>query len=123
MVATVGAYAATISGSASAEVLGSTGDITVNAPGVGDVEVTWVLNTDNSDDDFGKATGATVDIQNAPGPGKTYNVLLRVEDGSDNLLGGGTGSVTGNDTSASISFGDELDPKAIENAIVVVDQG
>ena len=123
MAATVGAYAATIAGSASAEVLGSTGDITVNAPGVGDVEVTWVLNTDHTDNDFGTVTGATVDVQNAPGAGVTYDVLLRVEDGSGGLLGGGTDSITGTETSASIDFSDELDPEDIENAIVVIDQG
>ena len=119
MAVTVGVYAATLSGSASAEILGATGDITVNAPGVGDVSVTWVLNTVNTDDDFGAVTGASVAIQNAPGVGVTYDVLLRVEDGSGNLLGGGTDSIKWTDTATSIDFGDDLDPKAIENAIVV----
>ena len=123
MVATVGAYAATLAGTNSAEILGSTGDMTVNAPGVGDVAVSWAIETDNTDNDFGRVTGATVDIDNAPGAGNTYNVLLRVEDGNGDLLGGGTASITGTDTSASVSFGDEFDPKDIGNAIVVIDQG
>ena len=123
MVATVGAYAATLAGTNSAEILGSTGDMTVNAPGVGDVAVSWAIDTNNAHAHFGLVTGATVAIDNPPGAGSAYNVLLRVEDGNGDLLGGGTASITGTDTSASISFGDEFDPKDIGNAIVVIDQG
>ena len=123
MAITVGAYAATLGGTPSAEVLGSTGDITVNAPGAGDIGVSFVLDTNNSSSHFGKVTGANLSLQNAPGAGVTWDVLLRVEDDDGSLLGGGTSSVSGSDTSASISFGDELDPKDIVNAIVVIDQG
>lgn len=123
MAATVGAYAASLSGTATAENLGSTGDITVNAPGVGDVDVTWELETDNSESNFGSVTGVTVDVENAPGGSDAYNVLVRVEDGSSGLLGGSTGSISGNDTSVSLSFGADIDPEDIENAIVVIDEG
>jgi len=110
-------------GTASAEVLGSTGDITVSAPGAGDVDISWVLDTDNTSQHFGLVTGATLDVQNAPGGGNAWDVLLRVEDGAGDLMGGGTSSLSGTDVSTSIDFDDELDPEDIENAIVVIDQG
>ena len=123
MMATVGAYAASLGGTTSAEGLGSSGDIQVNAPGVGDVSFTWDIDRDNGSQDFGKVTGLTLAVQNAPGTGSAYDVLVRLEDGSGNLLGGATGTIAGSATSAALSFGDELDPKEIENAIVVIDEG
>lgn len=48
--------------------------------------------------------------------------LVRLEDGSGNLLGGATGTVLNNDTSAVLAFGDELYLEDIENAIVVIDE-
>ena len=123
MAATVGAYAASLSGTATAENLGSTGDITVNASGVGNVDLTWEVETDNSKSNFGSVTGVTLAVQNAPGVGAAFDVLVRIEDGSGGLLGGSTGTISGSETSASLSFGDDLDPKDIENAVVVIDEG
>jgi len=123
MAATVGAYAASISGNAAAQDLGSTGDITVNAPGVGNVDLTWEIETDASEDNFGSVTGVTLDVQHAPGGSDAYDVLVRVEDDEGGLLGGSTGTISGNETSVDLSFGDDLDPEDIENAIVVVNEG
>ena len=126
MAATVGAYAASISGNAAAQDLGSTGDITVNAPGVGNVDLTWEIETDASEDNFGSVTGVTLDVQHAPGGGpngSSYEVLVRVEDDQGDLLGGSTGTISGNETSASLSFDEDLDPEDIENAIVVINEG
>ena len=123
MAATVGAYAASISGNSAAQELGSTGDITVNAPGVGNVELTWEIETDASEGNFGSVTGVTLDVQHAPGGSDSYDVLVRVEDDSGDLLGGSTGTISGNETSVDLSFGDDLDPEDIENAIVVVNEG
>ena len=123
MAATVGAYAASLSGTATAADLGSTGDITVNAPGVGDVDLTWDLETDNGEDNFGSVTGVTVDVQHAPGPGASYDVLVRIEDDEGDMLAGSTGTISGTDTSESFSFDDDLDAEDIENAIVVINEG
>ena len=123
MAATVGAYAATLGGTTSAESIGSSGDIQVNAPGVGDVSFEWVMDRDNSSTHFGKLTGLTLAVQNAPGTGSSYDVLVRLEDGNGDLLGGVTGTIAAGANSATMSFGDELDPKDIENAIVVIDEG
>ena len=123
MAATVGAYAASISGNSAAQDLGSTGDITVNAPGVGNVDLTWEIETDASEDNFGSVTGVTLDVQHAPGGSDAYDVLVRVEDDEGGLLGGSTGTISGNETSIDLSFGDDLDPEDIENAIVVVNEG
>ena len=123
MAATMGAYAASLGGTTSAESIGSSGDIQVNAPGVGNVSFEWELDRDNSSQHFGKVTGLTLAVQNAPGVGSAYDVLVRLEDGNGNLLGGATGTISDAATSAALSFGDELDPKEIENAIVVIDEG
>ena len=123
MTATVGAYAASLGGTTSVEGLGSSGDIQVNAPGVGDVDLEWEIDKDSSSQDFGLVTGVTLTVQNAPGGGSSYDVLVRLEDGSGDLLGGATGTISNNDTSAELDFGDELDPEDIENAIVVIDEG
>ena len=123
MMATVGAYAASLGGTTSAEGLGSSGDIQVNAPGVGDVSLTWEIDKDSSSQDFGLVTGVTLAVQNAPGGGSSYDVLVRLEDGSGDLIGGATGSIANNDTSEDLDFGDELDPEDIENVIVVIDEG
>jgi len=95
----------------------------VNAPGVGDVSFEWVMDRDNSSTHFGKLTGLTLAVQNAPGTGSSYDVLVRLEDGNADLLGGVTGTIGAGDNSATMSFGDELDPKDVENAIVVIDEG
>jgi len=123
MVATMGAYAGSLSGTTTAEGLGSSGDIQVNAPGVGDVSFTWDIDKVNTSPDFGLVTGLTLAVQNAPGAGSSYDVLVRLEDGSGDLLGGATGTISNNDTTAALSFGDELDPEDIETAIVVIDEG
>ena len=123
MVSTVGAYAATLGGTTSAEGIGSSGDIQVNAPGVGDVSFEWDMDRDNSSQHFGKLTGLTLAVQNAPDVGYAYDVLVRLEDSSGDLLGVVTGTIANTDTSVAMSFGDELDPKEIENAIVVIDEG
>ena len=123
MMATVGAYAASLGGTTSAEGIGTSGDIQVNAPGVGDVSFEWDMDRDNTSQHFGKLTGLTLAVQNAPGAGAAYDVLVRLEDGNGNLLGGATGTIAGTATSAALSFGDELDPKDIENAVVVIDEG
>ena len=123
MMATVGAYAASLGGTTSAEAIGSSGDIQVNAPGVGNVDLEWEVDRDSSSQDFGKVTGLTLAVQNAPGAGSAYDVLVRLEDGNGDLLGGATGTISNNDTSAALDFDDELDPKDIENAIVVIDEG
>ena len=123
MVATMGAYAASLSGTVTAEGVGSSGDVQVNAPGVGNVNFEWDMDRDNSSQHFGKLTGLTLSVQNAPGAGNAYDVLVRLEDSSGDLLGGGTGTISGTDTDVALSFGDELDPKDIENAIVVIDEG
>jgi len=123
MVATMGAYAASLGGTTSAEGLGSSGDIQVNAPGVGDVSLTWDIDKDSSSQDFGLVTGVTLAVQNAPGGGSAYDVLGRLEDGSGDLIGGATGTITNTDTSEDLDFGDELDPEDIENVIVVIDEG
>ena len=123
MASTMGAYAASLGGTTSAEGIGSSGDIQVNAPGVGDVSFEWDMDRDNSSQHFGKLTGLTLSVQNAPGVGSAYDVLVRLEDGNGNLLGGGTGTIADAATSVALSFGDELDPKEIVNAIVVIDEG
>ena len=123
MAATVGAYAATLGGTTSAESIGSSGDIQVNAPGVGDVSFEWEMDRDNTSPHFGKLTGLTLAVQNAPGVGSAYDVLVRLEDGNSNLVGGATSTISDGDTSTTMSFDDELDPKDIENAIVVIDEG
>ena len=123
MASTMGAYAASLGGTTSAEGIGSSGDIQVNAPGVGNVNFEWDMDRDNSSQHFGKLTGLTLSVQNAPGVGYAYDVLVRLEDGSGNLLGGATGTIADTATSAALSFGDELDPKEIVNAIVVIDEG
>lgn len=123
MIATVGAYAATLGGSNAAENIGSTGDIQVNAPGVGDVELTWNIDKDNTSPDFGRLTGVTLAVQNAPAVGEAYDVLVRVEDGVGGLLGGATSTIPAGDTIVSMDFGTLLDPEAVENAIVVIDEG
>ena len=78
MAATMGAYAASLGGTTSAESIGSSGDIQVNAPGVGDVSFEWELDRDNSSQHFGKVTGLTLAVQNAPGVGSAYDVLVRL---------------------------------------------
>jgi len=123
MVATVGAYAATLGGTNAAEGLGSTGNIQVNAPGVGDVDLTWDIDKDNSSAGFGRLTGVSMAVQNAPATGQAYDVLVRVEDGAGNLLGGATGTIAAGATSVDLDFGAELDPEDVENAIVVIDEG
>lgn len=123
MVATIGAYAATLGGTTTAEGLGSSGDVQVNAPGVGNVDMTWEIDKSNSSPHFGKVTGLELAVQNAPGAGAAYDVLVRVEDGSGGLLGGATGTISGSDTTVDLDFDDELDPEDIENVIVVVDEG
>ena len=123
MTATVGAYAASLSGNVTAEGIGSSGDIPVSAPGVGDVNFEWDMDRDNSSQHFGKLTGLTLSVQNAPGVGAAYDVLVRLEDSDGDLIGGATGTISGNDTVVALSFGDELDPKGIVNAILVIDEG
>ena len=123
MAATMGAYAASLGGTTSAEGIGSSGGIQVNAPGVGNVDFTWDVDRDNTSQHFGKATGLTLSVRNVPGAGSAYDVLVRLEDGSGNLLGGATGTISDGDTSAGLNFGDELDSKDIENAVVVIDEG
>ena len=123
MASTMGAYAASLGGTTSAEAIGSSGDVEVNAPGVGDVNFEWDMDRDNTSPHFGKLTGLTLVVQNAPGVGSAYDVLVRLEDGDGDLIGGATGTISGSDTTAALSFGDELDPKQIENAIVVIDEG
>ena len=49
MVATIGAYAATLSGTTTAEGIGSSGNIQVNAPDVGDIDISWNIQKGNSD--------------------------------------------------------------------------
>jgi len=123
MVSTMGAYAASLGGTTSAESIGSSGDVQVNAPGVGNVNFEWDMDRDNSSPHFGKLTGLTLSVQNAPGVGSAYDVLVRLEDGDGDLIGGATGTIADAATSAALSFGDELDPNDIENAIVVIDEG
>ena len=67
--------------------------------------------------------GLTLTVQNAPGAGSSYDVLVRVEGANHVLLIGATGHIAGNSTSANMSFGIFLDPKDIENVIVVIDEG
>lgn len=123
MVATIGAYAASLGGTTTAEGLGSSGDIQVNAPGVGDVNMVWDIDKSNSSQEFGRVTGLSLAVENAPGTGAAYDVLVRVEGANHTLLGGATGTIAGSATSVDLDFGDDLDPKDIENVIVVVDEG
>ena len=123
MVATIGAYAATLNGTITAEGLGSSGNIQVNAPDVGDIDISWNIQRGNSDQHFGRVHGLTLTVQNAPGAGSSYDVLVRVEGANHVLLIGAIGHITGNSTSANMSFGIFLDPKDIENVIVVIDEG
>ena len=123
MIATIGAYAATLSGTITAEGIGSSGNIQVNAPDVGDIDISWNIQRGNSNQHFGRVHGLTLTVQNAPGAGSAYDVLVRVEGANHVLLTGAIGHIAGNSTSANMSFGIFLDPNDIENVIVVVDEG
>ena len=123
MIATIGAYAATPSGTITAEGIGSSGNIQVNAPDVGDIDISWNIQRGNSNQHFGRVHGLTLTVQNAPGAGSAYDVLVRVEGANHVLLTGAIGHIAGNSTSANMSFGIFLDPNDIENVIVVVDEG
>lgn len=123
MIATVGAYAATLGGTTSAEGLGSSGNVQVNAPDVGDIDMTWNIDRSSSSQHFGRVHGINLAVQNAPGPGSAYNVLVRVEGANHVLLGGATGHIAGNSTSVNLNFGGFLNAGDIENVIVVVDEG
>ena len=116
MASKLGAYATSLGGITSA-------DFQVNAPGVGEVNFQWDMDRDDSSPHFGKLTGLTMAVQHAPEAGSAYEVLVRLEDGDGNCLGGATGTISGSDTTAALCFGDELDPKQIEYAIVVIDEG
>ena len=123
MVATIGAYAAALGGTTTVDGLGSSGDVQVNAPGVGNVDMTWDIDESNSSSNFGLVTGLSLAVQNAPGAGEAYDILVRVEGANNSLLGGATGTIAGSATSIDLEFGDELDPRDIENVIVVVNEG
>ncbi len=123
MVASIGAYAATLGGTNTAENLGSSGDIQVNAPGVGNVDMEWDIDKSNTSEHFGRVDGLELAVQNAPGTGAGYDVLVRVEGDDHELLGGATGTIAGAATSVDLDFGTHMDPEDIENVIVVVDEG
>ncbi len=123
MVATIGAYAATLSGTNTVERIGSTGNVQVNAPDVGDIDIAWKVHKGSGSQHYGRVNGVTLTVQNPPGAGSAYDVLVRVEGANHVLLTGGTGHIAGNSTSVTMSFSEFLDPNDIKNIIVVVDEG